>query len=126
MKHVLSLALAATVCCIGAAAAQPRAVDHVVAVAHPANYQGTCPISVEFTGTIFVNHPTTVSYRWERSDRATGRVETVRINGGGLGVHTQWQLGHRPGVPLHGSETLHVLSPGDHYSNPAEFTLICR
>jgi hypothetical protein len=107
------------------AAAQP-AINRVVAVARPPAYNGPCPASIEFVGTIFVNRPARVSYRWERSDRATGPVQTIFIPGGAGGVRTQWQLGRPPGQVFRGAETLHVLSPGDFYSNPAEFTLVCR
>src|SRR5437763_15873792 len=74
------------------AVAQQRAVTNVVAVAKPKRYEGRCPASIEFVGTIFVSRPTTVSYRWERSDHATGPVQTVTINSAGQGVTARWQL----------------------------------
>jgi hypothetical protein len=126
MKHMTGLlGLAGMLLCVSAEAQGP-AINHVVAVARPNNYDGLCPASIEFIGTIFVNYPAAVSYRWERSDRATGRVETVQINSAGQGVVTHWQLRRPPGEIFHGSERLHVLSPGDFYSNPAQFTLVCR
>jgi hypothetical protein len=109
----------------GSEALAQRAVDHVTAAARPGRYDGPCPASIEFVGTIYVNFPTTVTFRWERSDGATGRVESARINPTGS-VVTRWQLSRRPGEVFRGSETLHVLSPGDFFSNPAEFTLVCR
>jgi hypothetical protein len=113
-------------CVIGPSALAESAINTVVAVANPHRYEGRCPASVQFVGTISVNQPTRVSYRWERSDRATGRVETVVIQGRGHSVSTTWQLSRPRGAVFQGSETLHVLSPGDYHSNPAEFTLVCR
>ncbi len=101
-------------------------VNRVVAVARPPRYQGPCPARFEFIGTIFVNYPTMVTYRWERSDHATGPVQSVNIRGSGQGVETTWQLGGPPGRVFNGSETLHVLSPVDMYSNPASISLLCR
>jgi hypothetical protein len=103
-----------------------RVVDHVVTIAKPPTYVGPCPTAVEFIATIFVTRPATVSFRWERSDHATGPVQTVHISGAGMGVKTLWHLGGKPGTVIRGAETLHVLSPGDAYSNAAEFTATCR
>jgi hypothetical protein len=111
---------------IGPSAMAQPAINTVVAVANPHRHEGRCPASIAFVGTISVNRPTQVSYRWERSDGATGRVETVVIQGRGQSVSTRWQLSRPRAEVFRGSQTLHVLSPGDHVSNPAEFTLICR
>jgi hypothetical protein len=125
MKYLAGLLGIAGCLACQPAVAQP-AINHVVAVARPQAYDGHCPAAIAFIGTIFVNHPARVSYRWERSDHATGPVQTVEIRSGGREVQTQWQLGNPRGQVFHGSETLHVLSPGDSYSNPAEFTLVCH
>lgn len=110
----------------GAVFAQPRPINHVVAVSRPHHYDGFCPAEIEFIGTIYVNYPTTVSYRWERSDGAAGPVQTTRVNSAGQGVYTRWRLARPPGQVFRGGERLHVLSPGNHLSNPAGFTLVCR
>jgi hypothetical protein len=125
MKYLAGLLGVALCLAAQVAVAQP-AVNRIVAVVNPRAYDGPCPATITFTGTIFVNRPARVSYRWERSDHATGPVETVQVSGGGRGVKTEWHLGNPRGQAFHGSETLHVLSPGDFYSNPAEFTLVCR
>jgi hypothetical protein len=122
----LACMLAVAGCLVWQPAVAQTAINHVVAVAKPRHYEGPCPASIEFAGTIFVNHPATVSYRWERSDHATGPVETIVIRSAGQGVYTHWQLNRPPGQVFHGSQTLHVLSPGDFISNPAEFTVVCR
>ena len=125
--HALAaLALIATCLAAPAAQAQTRAVERVSAVARPPHYDGRCPASIEFIGTIQVNRPITITYRWERSDRATGPVKTLTIHRAGESVIERWELARRPGEVFRGSATLHVLSPGDHYSNPADFTLVCR
>jgi hypothetical protein len=107
-------------------AQQPPAVNKVTAIAKPSRYDGNCPASIEFIATIVVNYPATVSYRWERSDHATGPVQTVNIRSAGQGVVTRWQLSRQIGEVFSGWQRLHVLSPGDSYSNEANFTLICR
>jgi hypothetical protein len=109
-----------------AASAAAQAVNHVTAIAKPRHYEGPCPASIEFVATIFVNHPAQITYRWERSDHATGPALSVFISGAGRGVTTTWQLSRPPAEVFRAGEVLHVLSPGDVYSNPAEFSLICR
>jgi hypothetical protein len=113
---------------IGGAAAQAQMppVNRVTAAARPAHYDGRCPASIEFVGTIFMNYQATVSYRWERSDGASGPVETVVVQGPRQGAVTRWQLRRPVGEVFQGVETLHVLSPIDIYSNPAKFQMVCR
>ena len=121
-----SLAAALLSCAALVPAGASAQVTRVVAVAKPPRYDGPCPVRFEFVGTIFVARPTVVTYRWERSDHATGPVQSVAINSAGQGVATQWQLSRPPGAVFTGWETLHVLSPGDMYSNPANVNLVCR
>jgi hypothetical protein len=113
-------------CLIGPSALAESAINTVIAVAHPRQYDGRCPASVAFIGTISVNQPMRVSYRWERSDNVKGPVETVVVNGRGQSVKGNWKVNRPAGKEFQGSNTLHVLSPSDQRSNPAEFTLICR
>jgi len=107
-------------------AAQVPPVNHVTAIARPSQYDGRCPASIEFIGTIFMNDQATVSYRWERSDGATGPVQTVHVANPRQVAVVRWQLSRPVGEVFQGAETLHVLSPGDFHSNPAQFTLVCR
>ncbi|WP_146101506.1 hypothetical protein [Rhodopila globiformis] len=125
MKRFICAAVLAA-CVIGPSALAQSAINTVVAVANPRHYEGRCPASIAFVATISVNQPTKVSYRWERSDGATGRVETAVIRGRGHGVTTTWTLSRRRGETFKGAQTLHLLSPGNLRSNPAEFTLVCR
>jgi hypothetical protein len=128
MRRVILAAFAATAvggALTGDVLAQPAPVNRVVAVVRPARYEGPCPARFEFIGTIYTSYPTGVTYRWERSDRAAGQVQTMRIRGA-QNVVTSWQIGGGPGRVFSGSETLHVLSPVDMYSNPANFSMYCR
>lgn len=109
-----------------ASAQPPPAVNRVVAVARPPVYQGPCPARFEFIGTIFVNYPTVVTYRWERSDHAAAPVQSVSINGTGQGVVNTWQIGGPPGRVFSGWEVLHVLAPVDMLSNVANINLVCH
>ena len=125
MRH-LALAAVVVTCSLPAVAlAQAPPVTRVVAAARPPRYEGPCPARFEFVGTIYSSYPITVTYRWERSDHATGPVQSVRVQGTQNVVAT-WQLGGGPGRVFHGSETLHVLSPVNMYSNPANFSMFCR
>ncbi|MFL5254861.1 MAG: hypothetical protein ACJ8AI_18605 [Rhodopila sp.] len=113
-------------CCMATSAMADSAINTIIAVANPRNYEDRCPTTITFVGTISVNQPTKVMYRWERSDRVIGRTETAVIQGRGQSVSTSWQLSRPKGATFKGAETLHVLSPADQVSNPAEFTLTCR
>jgi hypothetical protein len=113
-------------CLLGQSAMAQSPINTIIAVASPRNFTGSCPASIGFTGTISVNGQTKVTYRWERSDKAKAPVETVVIQGRGQSVSTKWQLSRPKGEVFKGAETLHVLTPVESLSNPAEFTLVCR
>ncbi len=83
----------------------------------------TCPTTFNFAGQIVVNATGTVTYRWERSDGATGPVQTVNFGPGvtTVDVNTTWQLGAAGTF----WERIHVLTPNDISSNQATFTLSC-
>jgi hypothetical protein len=128
MKSI-GLVLAACLVC-GSALADPK-VTSVSASSRPNRYDGFCPVRVTFTGTIVVDLPAKVTFRWERSDGAVGPTETVAISGRSAEVKsytatTSWELRHTPGQSFRGTERLHVLAPNDIKSNEAEIVLICR
>jgi hypothetical protein len=125
---VRSIVVGVAVMLIGCAVARAQMppVNRATAAARPANYDGRCPASIEFVGTIFMNYQATVSYRWERSDGASGPVETVVVRGPRQRAVTRWQLRRPVGEVFRGVETLHVISPVNLYSNPAQFQLVCR
>ena len=108
------------------AASSTHTVTKVVAVVNPKSWDGPCPATVKFTGTIFVSHhPATVTYRWERSDGAKGPTQTLTINASGEGVTDTWTLGagkqHKKVW-----ERLHVLTPTGISSNTASVDVHCR
>jgi len=108
------------------ASSQTRTVTKVVTVVNPKSWNGPCPATLKFTGTIFVSHhPATVTYRWERSDGAQGQVQTLTINASGEGVTETWQLGAGK-QHLKVWEKLHVLTPTGISSNAASIQVNCR
>jgi hypothetical protein len=120
-------------CLLAAALAVPAGparaeggVKFAAAVATPDNYLGRCPVTIAFTGTVFVVPPVTVRYRWERSDGTAGKERSVRIAGVAHDLRTTWHLGAPPGVELRGAMRLHVLAPRDVISNPAAFSVACH
>jgi len=126
MRTMAVAALAGAVVTIALPVVASAQVTRVVAVARPARYDGPCPARFEFIGTIYVAHPTVVTFRWDRSDGAKGPVQSVAINSGGQSVATQWQINGPPGRLYAGWETLHVLTPVDMFSNRATINLACR
>jgi len=83
----------------------------------------TCPTTFNFTGEITVDAPTTVTYRWERSDGATAPDGSLTFDEPGSKTITgQWRLG---AAGTHWRR-LHVLTPEAVSSEQASFTLRCR
>ena len=113
-------------CCMASSAMADSAINTIIAVANPHRHEGPCPVTIDFVGTISVNQPTKVTYRWERSDRAIGRTETAVIQGRGHSVSTSWKISRPKTGTFTGSETLHVLSPVNQVSNAAEFSVACK
>jgi len=105
------------------ARAQPPSVENVTVRATPTRYTGPCPGLIHFAGTITVSAPTTVSYRWERSDGQTSPVETAYVNRSRT-VETNWRLG-TSGKVVRGGQRLRVFTPGDVYSIEATFSVAC-
>ncbi|HTX99652.1 MAG TPA: hypothetical protein VMG09_06500 [Bacteroidota bacterium] len=113
--------------------AQPRqkvikkgTVTKVVAIAKPKVFNGRCPATIQFVGTIFVkNPPVTVEYEWLRSDGATGGHQTIEIRSAGQGVYDSWTLGS-PKEHLRVWEKVHVISPVNRTSGPATAVVNCK
>jgi hypothetical protein len=82
--------------------------------ASPASFEGTCPVSVTFSGGISVSRgPATVTFRWLRSDGAAGETRAVRFTGSGAQrrtVRTVMPVGG-PGENATAWAQLRVLSP---------------
>jgi hypothetical protein len=85
MIRTRTAALAACVAAVSLTAfAQVHTVTRVGLVAKPRVYNGSCPATIDFIGTIRVSrHPARVEYEWERSDGGRGRREVVEIRSAG-------------------------------------------
>jgi hypothetical protein len=81
---------------------------------------GPCPKTIHFSGTIAANGPGTVTYRWERSDGATGPGTLIFTSAGYQTVTTLWT--HGAGT---GWARIHVLTPNDGVSSQVDFTITC-
>jgi hypothetical protein len=92
----------------------------------PASYSGNCPALISFRGFISVSQPTTVQYKFVRSDNAQAPVQTLNFpKAGQQEVTNTWQLGG-PSLPTYsGWEAIEVISPVSAESNKAEFNIRC-
>jgi hypothetical protein len=99
---------------------RPAVVD-VTASVGPNAYIDHCPGVFSFTGSV-TSTSGTVTYRWERSDGATGPEQTLSFAKSGTQTITDsWELS-AVGTFW---ERVHVLSPMDLSSNKATFTNAC-
>ena len=127
MIRTRTAVLAASLAALSLAAlAQVHTVTRVGLVAKPRVYNGSCPATIDFIGTIHVSrHPARVEYEWERSDGGRGRREVVEIRSAGQGVRESWTLG-RPGEHITVGMRLHVLAPTGISSPEVRVRVNCR
>ncbi|MGC9466965.1 MAG: protein kinase domain-containing protein [Anaerolineae bacterium] len=100
----------------------PATVTEVTAHANPVTYGGGCPATFNFTADITVEGVGTITYRWERSDGASGEEQSLDFASPGTQtVDTSWQLSSE------GShwQRVRILSPAEVVSNQATFSLDC-
>lgn len=98
-------------------------VTGVVAAVSPTS-SNTCPTTFNFTANITTNAAGSVTYKWERSDGASGTTETLVFTGAQTKtVETTWSIGNDE--PPSKWEKVHILTPNDISSNQATFTLNC-
>jgi hypothetical protein len=75
-----------------------------------------CPFKIQFKGTVQVDKPTKITYRWERSDGTPFPIQTFDVKTAGAPVEVMptdaWSVGSGSGT-FRGAETFHVLTPGD-------------
>lgn len=102
----------------------PAKVTNVTAQAIPPSYTGVCPKTFNFSADITVDGPCTVTYRWERSDGATGPVVNLVFSAAGTKTVTNsWQL--IVGLNVTYWERVSILTPLPMMSNQAAFTFTC-
>jgi len=92
--------------------------------ASPNNWNGRCPVTINFNGLIAVDGPNTVIYGINRSDGGKGLgQQKLRFNAAGRQhVHFVWRLG-KPGENYNGWAE---IGSGNMRSNQAEFQIHCR
>lgn len=111
------------------ALAQPGKVIGAKLEAVPPTYEGPCPTTIKFKGSIETNGPGTVKYIFERSDGATDTiVKSITFTAPPFHQNIPddtWTLGG-PGASYAGWERIKVLSPNAGFlSNKAEFRIKC-
>jgi hypothetical protein len=88
-------------------------------------YTGPCPATHYFVADVTVDGACTVTYRWERSDGATGPVQTLVFSGASTQqIGDTWILGGGPGTGTVW-ERVNVLTPLPMTSNQASVTITC-
>jgi len=94
--------------------------------ADPFDYSGPCPVTIVFSARISaVGGSGTVSYRWQRSDRASPPIESLAFNSpGSRDIKTTWQVGGK-GLSFSGWEAIETFEPTSGSSNHAEFNIRC-
>lgn len=92
----------------------------------PTNYSGACPKKFDFTANVTVNAAGSVTYKWVRSDGASGSSQTMTFGGAGSAVVApdDWTLGGS-GTTYSGWEKVQILTPNSTESNQATFNLAC-
>ena len=113
----------------GATTTTAAVTSNVSAVSgSPASFEGTCPVSVTFSGRISVSGgPATVTFRWVRSDGAAGETRALRFTGSGAQsrtVRTVMAVGG-PGENATAWAQLRVLSPTAKTSARANVSAAC-
>jgi len=103
----------------------PGIVTSAILNVAPVTYAGACPATFYFTGTITMNGPGTVVYRWERSDGTTKPSQSLIFTVAGSQIVTDvWQ-----GITTtlrSGWQRIHIGSPNEVFSNQATFTNNCQ
>jgi hypothetical protein len=117
----------------GQTARKQRGVDHpqakfrvvnVILRADPANYNGPCPVTINFRGRIeAADGPGSVSYKFLRSDSADAPVSSASFAGtGNQAVFSSWSLGRT----YSGWQQVQILDPGNLTSANADFSVHCQ
>ena len=91
--------------------------------ANPATYNGPCPATIQFSGTITDNVGNRdVKYRFIRSDGATGPEQVIHFNQpGSQTVSDSWNIG----ISYKGWVAIEITQPIQLQSNQAQFQITC-
>jgi hypothetical protein len=88
------------------------------------SYDGSCPVTLNFSADIHFTGSGTIRYTWVTSDGGSNAVFTKQLSGAGtdaLDKHT-WQLG----TSISGTASLKILSPVQYQSPPVRFRVGCN
>jgi len=108
----------------GVASAAPEIAARLTA--SPLSYTGKCPAVIKFTGMISATEPTSVQYKFIRSDGASAPVQTLVFEKPGKKpVTTTWTLGGTELQTYEGWEAIRIISPRQVVSNRAKFSITC-
>ena len=128
---IVALALSLVAVTVSLSFAAPFQVTSASLNATPAAYDGVCPATIKFNGTISANtYPGVIKYIFTRSDGAMDTVvKTVTLStftATSGSVQGTWTLGDPVKLPTYtGWMSIKVLSPNPMESNKANFKVVC-
>jgi hypothetical protein len=131
MKKERSLVFVPAALALALVAGPALAIDVTfvaLSVDHP-SYEGPCPVTITFRGTVEVDDPGTVAVQWLRSDGATSAATPLAFPAAGNKTVTHtWTLGdYVPAFrPFTGWLKLRVTSSSVMKEGYAEFSVNCR
>jgi hypothetical protein len=103
----------------------PGIVTSANAIVNPVTYTGACPATFYFAGTITMDGPGAVTYRWVRSDGTLKASHVLTFSTAGSQMVTD-QWASIPASTTNGWQLIHVGSPNILFSNQATFTNSCH
>ena len=125
----LALCLVSAALAAAALPASALSVTSVTVSVSPTHSEGPCPAVFKFTGKVALNGKGRFTYKWERSDGAVDTLAHPAVEYDGVNaalVTETWTLGAAMPAfhPFHGWVKLHVLTPTDRLSGPAESLML--
>ena len=103
----------------------PGIVTSANAIVNPVTHTGACPATFYFAGTITMDGPGAVTYRWVRSDGTLKASHVLTFSTAGSQMVTD-QWASIPASTTNGWQLIHVGSPNILFSNQATFTNSCH
>jgi len=127
-----AISAAAAIAALLSAGVEAANITSVVVTATPADYTGTCPVTITFKAAVTLDGPGQVKYKWLRSDGATDTLVHPPLTFTGpstLYATTTWQLGATVPAfqPFNGWEKIALtLGNVNKVSDPAKFKIFCK